>query len=88
MHKSGLIELEVVLAVARLGGFRAAARDLGISSTALSRALAVLEERLGVRLFNRTTRSSSPQSDRLWPKSSRLWLPSTTVAERLLAHCG
>jgi DNA-binding transcriptional LysR family regulator len=57
MHKSGLIELEVVLAVARLGGFRAAARDLGISSTALSRALAVLEERLGVRLFNRTTRS-------------------------------
>jgi len=57
MHKSGLIELEVVLAVARLGGFRAAARELGISSTALSRALAMLEERLGVRLFNRTTRS-------------------------------
>jgi DNA-binding transcriptional LysR family regulator len=57
MHKSGLIELEVVLAVARLGGFRAAARELGMSATALSRTLAVLEERLGARLFNRTTRS-------------------------------
>ena len=57
MYKSGLIELEVVLAVARLGGFRAAARELGMSSTALSRAMAQLEKRLGVRLFNRTTRS-------------------------------
>jgi DNA-binding transcriptional LysR family regulator len=57
MYQSGLIELEVVLAVARLGGFRAAARELGMSSTALSRAIAQLEARLGVRLFNRTTRS-------------------------------
>jgi len=59
MHQSGLIELEVVLAVARLGGFRAAARDLGMSSTALSRAIAQLESKIGVRLFNRTTRSVS-----------------------------
>ncbi len=57
MYKSGLIELEVVLAVARLGGFRAAARELDMSSTALSRSIAQLEKRLGVRLFNRTTRS-------------------------------
>ncbi|MGF6241823.1 MULTISPECIES: LysR family transcriptional regulator [Paraburkholderia] len=57
MLKSGLIELEVVLAVARLGGFRAAARELGMSSTALSRAIVQLENRLGVRIFNRTTRS-------------------------------
>ncbi|MFK4446071.1 DNA-binding transcriptional LysR family regulator [Caballeronia udeis] len=57
MYKSGLIELEVVLAVARLGGFRVAARELGMSSTALSRAIAQLENRLGVRIFNRTTRS-------------------------------
>jgi DNA-binding transcriptional LysR family regulator len=51
------IELEAVVAVARLGGFRAAARELGMSSSALSHAVSALEARLGVRLFNRTTRS-------------------------------
>jgi DNA-binding transcriptional LysR family regulator len=51
------IELEAVVAVARSGGFRAAARELGMSSSALSHAVAALEARLGVRLFNRTTRS-------------------------------
>jgi DNA-binding transcriptional LysR family regulator len=51
------IELEAVVAVARRRGFRAAARELGVSSSALSHAVAALEVRLGVRLFNRTTRS-------------------------------
>jgi DNA-binding transcriptional LysR family regulator len=51
------IELEAVVAVARSGGFRAAARELRMSSSALSHAVAMLESRLGVRLFNRTTRS-------------------------------
>lgn len=57
MNRSGLIELEAVVAVARRGGFRAAARDLDMSSSALSHAVASLETRLGVRLFDRTTRS-------------------------------
>ncbi|HEX3422407.1 MAG TPA: LysR family transcriptional regulator [Sphingomicrobium sp.] len=51
------LELEAVVAVARYGGFRAAARELEMSSSALSHAVAALEARLGVRLFNRTTRS-------------------------------
>lgn len=59
MHRSGLIELEAVLAVARHRNFRAAADDLGMSASALSNAVIGLEERLGVRLFNRTTRSVS-----------------------------
>ncbi|WFU06246.1 LysR family transcriptional regulator (plasmid) [Rhizobium sp. CB3171] len=59
MHKSGLIELEAIIAVARRGSFRAAAVELGMSPTALSHAVAGLETRLGVRLFNRTTRSVS-----------------------------
>ena len=57
MRKSGLIELEAVLAVARRGSFRGAAVELGMSTSALSNAVAGLESRLGVRLFNRTTRS-------------------------------
>jgi DNA-binding transcriptional LysR family regulator len=57
MSESKLSELEAVLAVARHGGFRAAAKDLGMSSSALSHAISGLESRLGVRLFNHTTRS-------------------------------
>jgi DNA-binding transcriptional LysR family regulator len=59
MYRSGLIELDAVVAVARKGGFRAAAIELGMSPTALSHAVGALESRLGVRLFNRTTRSVS-----------------------------
>ncbi|MCZ3376625.1 LysR family transcriptional regulator [Rhizobium sp. AG207R] len=55
--KASLAELEAIAAVARHGGFRAAARELGMSSSALSHAVATLEERLSVRIFNRTTRS-------------------------------
>jgi DNA-binding transcriptional LysR family regulator len=59
MRKSGMVELDAVVAVSRRGSFRAAASELGMSPTALSRAVNELEARLGVRLFNRTTRSVS-----------------------------
>ncbi|MFC0399785.1 LysR family transcriptional regulator [Paraburkholderia rhizosphaerae] len=59
METSGLGELEAVLAVARHRSFRAAATELGVSKSALSHAVAALEARIGVRLFNRTTRSVS-----------------------------
>jgi DNA-binding transcriptional LysR family regulator len=50
-------ELSVFLAVAEAGGFAKAANVLHSSPPAVTRAIAALEERLGVRLFNRTTRS-------------------------------
>ncbi|WP_334164089.1 LysR family transcriptional regulator [Phenylobacterium sp.] len=59
MAGHSLTELDSVLAIARRGSFRAAALDLGMSTTALSNAIGKLERRLGVRLFNRTTRSVS-----------------------------
>ena len=59
MVRSIFIELDAVLSIARLGSFRAAALELGMSTTALSNAVAKLEQRLGIRLFNRTTRSVS-----------------------------
>jgi DNA-binding transcriptional LysR family regulator len=59
MQTSGLGELEAVLAVARHRSFRAAATELGVSTSALSHSIAALEARIGVRLFNRTTRSVS-----------------------------
>lgn len=59
MERTSLADLQAVLAIARRGSFRAAAIDLGMSTTALSHAIARLEAQLGARLFNRTTRSVS-----------------------------
>ena len=59
MLTPGFSELNAVAAIAARKSFRAAANDLGISASALSHAVASLESRLGVRLFNRTTRSVS-----------------------------
>uniref|UniRef100_UPI00286C2867 LysR family transcriptional regulator n=1 Tax=Phenylobacterium sp. TaxID=1871053 RepID=UPI00286C2867 len=59
MAQSSLKELDAVLMIARRGKFRAAALELGMSTTALSNAVGKLERTLGVRLFNRTTRSVS-----------------------------
>ncbi|WP_394778208.1 LysR substrate-binding domain-containing protein [Undibacterium sp.] len=57
MKRAGLIELNAVVAVAAQRSFRKAAAELGMSPSALSHAVSSLEERMGVRLFNRTTRS-------------------------------
>ncbi|TWI38496.1 LysR family transcriptional regulator [Mesorhizobium tianshanense] len=59
MARPGLHDLEAVVAVARRSSFRGAALELGMSTTALSNAVGKLEAHLGVRLFNRTTRSVS-----------------------------
>ncbi|MCD2174281.1 LysR family transcriptional regulator [Rhizobium sp. C4] len=59
MSRQGLIELEAVLVIAARGSFRAAATELGLSTTALSNLIGKVERQLGIRLFNRTTRSVS-----------------------------
>ena len=72
MKGVSLVDLEVFAAIARTGSFRKAATERGVSASALSQAMRNLEERLGVRLLNRTTRSVAP----------------TEAGERLLRQLG
>lgn len=51
-----LYEMSVFSKVVATGSLSSAARDLGVSTAVVSRRLAALEARLGVRLLNRTTR--------------------------------
>jgi DNA-binding transcriptional LysR family regulator len=51
-----LTEMSVFTEVARQGSFSAAARRLNVSPSAISKQITRMEERLGSRLFNRTTR--------------------------------
>ncbi|TCT04402.1 LysR family transcriptional regulator [Aquabacter spiritensis] len=55
-----LDSLDVFAAIVRCGGFRAAAKERRVSSSALSQTVGGLEEALGLRLLNRTTRSVAP----------------------------
>jgi len=57
MVRAALSELTAFVAIADQRSFRAAARTLGVSPSALSHSMRGLEARLGARLFNRTTRS-------------------------------
>lgn len=56
-------DIPTFVAVVEMGGFSAAARRLNLSRSAVGKAVARLEARLGVRLFHRTTRSQSLTED-------------------------
>ena len=60
MQRGQLDTLIAFLAVARERSFTRAAAQLGLSQSTLSHTIRELEERLGVRLLTRTTRSVSP----------------------------
>jgi len=59
MSKIGATDLASFLAIANHKNFRRAAAEIGCTPSALSHALRTLEERMNLRLFNRTTRSVS-----------------------------
>src|SRR5918998_761087 len=72
MQRGKLDDLLAFLAVARERSFTRAAAQLGVSQSTLSHTIRELEERLGIRLLTRTTRSVSP----------------TEAGERLLRNIG
>jgi LysR family hydrogen peroxide-inducible transcriptional activator len=76
-HPFSLRQLQYVVAIAKTGGFGAAARSCGVSQPSLSAQVAKLEELLGVPLFER-----APAGVRLTPEGHAL-LPTL---ERLLAE--
>ncbi|MFL5338174.1 MAG: LysR family transcriptional regulator, partial [Geminicoccaceae bacterium] len=57
MPRDYINEIAAFLAVARERSFTKAAAQLGVTASALSHTVKGLEERLGVRLLSRTTRS-------------------------------
>ena len=60
MRRDNLNDLLAFIAVARERSFTRAAAKLGVSQSALSYTIRALEERLGLRLLTRTTRSVAP----------------------------
>ena len=60
MERNGLDDLAAFVAIADSLSFRAAAARLGVTPSALSHSMRKLEERIGIRLLHRTTRSVSP----------------------------
>ena len=59
MHRRDFSDLNTFIVISDHLSFRAAAARLGVTSSALSHSIRQLEERLGVRLLHRTTRSLS-----------------------------
>src|SRR5579872_7054914 len=72
MPRENLNDLAAFLAVAKERSFTKAAAQLGVSQSALSHTIRTLEERLGLRLLTRTTRS----------------VATTEAGERLLQRLG
>jgi DNA-binding transcriptional LysR family regulator len=60
MAEPDLSDLKAFVAVSQARGFRQAALTRGVSPSTLSEAVRRLEQQLGVRLLNRTTRSVTP----------------------------
>ncbi len=81
--------LPVFVAVAESGGFRAAGRELGVSGSAVSQAISRLEERLGITLVERTTRSVrlTAAGERLY-ESVRPALAEVRAAEEAVQALG
>ena len=82
IHEHGIqpAELGFFVALANSGSLSGAARELGISTAAVSKRLAYVEARLGLSLVNRTTRrmSLTPEGEVLYEQLAASSGRSTT----------
>ncbi len=79
MNRSSFADIRIFVEVARRGGFRAAAEHLQLAPASVSEAVQRFEDRLGVRLFERSTRAVAltPIGERFFERS----LPAITDLE-------
>lgn len=85
MERSG--EMEVFVRVVQEGGFSAAARSLDLTPSAVSKLIARLEDRLGVRLLARTTRALSLTAEgETYHRSALRLLQELNEAEQILSR--
>jgi DNA-binding transcriptional LysR family regulator len=90
MEQIGFHRLTSLIALARaasLGSYTAAARSLAISPSAVSKSMQRLDQRLGLRLFNRTTRSLSltPEKHDLHERALRLLREAEEIKQAAIA---
>jgi DNA-binding transcriptional LysR family regulator len=73
--------------VVEAGGFSAAAREMGLSKASVSKRIARLEDRLGVRLLNRTTRRLSlSEAGEAFYAGCRRMVSEAEAAEQAVTH--
>ncbi len=86
----GFRDVEIVQAVVRAGGFRAAAQRYGLAQSAISSRIATLEKRLGIRLFDRVGRQVrlSPAGRRFLEEAERLVRNRDRIVQELTEASG
>jgi DNA-binding transcriptional LysR family regulator len=78
--------LKVFAEVVNTRNFTSAAKRLGLTPSAVSKQISMLEDRLGVRLLNRTTRAVSPtEAGQLYFERCRAILEDLEEAESMIA---
>ncbi|WP_185960666.1 LysR family transcriptional regulator [Aliidiomarina halalkaliphila] len=80
--------LRVFEAVSRLGSFKAAAAELAVTQSAISRQITALEEQLGIRLIQRDNRvhALTPAGDALAPELSRVFRQIERLVKRTMKN--
>src|SRR5215217_5227495 len=90
MRGADFAELKAFAAVVERASFARAAEHLGLSPSALSQTIRLLEARLGTRLLNRTTRSVAPTAtgEQLYSRIARLFREMSEAVAQASAAAG